>query len=387
MEERLRGSVVLMLFFGRPKPLYTITVHQPDGTVLADISRIATSRQFSVRRNRGDAITLGMDLYAAERLAIRNKTTIDDLFAEGRNEIRIRRGDRPMAAGQIAVAESALGSSGFQFQVQAIGYLDLLKDRYLHPSSTDPAANTTTLTNDIGEVMWWFINYTQNTISVPPHTLTNGSFGMTRGIIQTSRSLTDTWQPWATSIRDILIAITERIDSVDMAFSIDKAFNVYYPGIGGDKTELLFSYPGNIIDFRLPKDATGLVNTAIVRGSGNGSDQQVATIRQNTAAQTAFSRREGISDYPSINVLQTLQDKGDETLRLKSSSVKIPDIVLDGSRGVPLGAYWIGDRVRFAVPNRPSLAQLNGQTWRIGQIDVSINENDYEQVTLKVELS
>jgi len=52
-----------------------------------------------------------------------------------------------------------------------------------------------------------------------------------------------------------------------------------------------------------------------------------------------------------------------------------------------LGAYWIGDRVRFAVPNRPSLAQLNGQSWRIGQIDVSINENDYEQVTLKVELS
>jgi hypothetical protein len=376
-----------MLWFGGPQPLYSILVYTPDGTLLADVSRIMTKRSFTVTRNAADSISLGCDLYAAERAARQNQLGFDELWAEGINEVRIFRGDRPVAAGQMATVTSSVGTSGMTLELQVVGFLDLLKDRYLWPTNTTPGVSDTTLSDDVGEVMWWFIDYTQHDITSPGFALTNGSFGFMKGTIQPSRTLTDTWQPWATSIRDILIAITGRIDSVDMAFTVDKVFNVYSPGIGQRKPELLFQYPGNIVDFRVPKDATGLDNTAIVRGSGNGSDQQVVSVRQNTDAQVAFSRREVIVDYPDVNVLQTLSDYGDEALRLNSASSKVPDIVLDGRRGVPLGAYWIGDTVRFAVPNRPALAQLNGQEWRIAQITVDVNENDDEEITLRVALS
>jgi hypothetical protein len=211
----------------------------------------------------------------------------------------------------------------------------------------------------------------------------NGFMSVWKNTMQTSRTITDTWQPYATSIKDMIIALSERHDSIDFEFTPDRFFNVYYPGIGTDKTDLLFSYPGNIKSLSLPRDATQLVNYSINQGSGNG-DVQVIETREDAYSQAAFWRRERIDDYPSISVAAALDEKGDETLRLYAAPMTIPDVVLDGTKEPHLGAYWIGDWVRFSVPKRPAFAILNGQTWRINQIDVTIDQNDHEEIRLKV---
>jgi len=230
-------------------------------------------------------------------------------------------------------------------------------------------------------VAWNFINLTQGR--------TNGSFGFTLGTIQPSRTITDTWQPYATSIRDILIALTQRQNSIDFAFTADKVFNVYYPQ-GQDKTELRFALPGNIKSLRLPVDASELATLVIARGSGNGADQQVVQTYPATATpeQTTYRLREVIDDYPSINVTPTLIDKATEHYRKNATPTVIPEIVLDGNQEPFLGAYWLGDRVPISIDaNQGSaFAALDGQMWRVNEIDVSIDENDAETIRLKVGL-
>jgi hypothetical protein len=363
--------------------LYRVEVWTRQGEMLADISQEITQRQFTATRNRAEAITLTLDLYAAEQRAIKSHIDFDELFREGSNELRVYRGDRPLMGGTIYYVAPSIESNRATLDVRATGFLDLLKDRYVWPDASNFGRTYTN--QDVGAVMWDFINYTQSPIT--NWSLSNGDFGIRQGAIQTSRTLTDTWQPWATSIRDILIAITERINSVDMEFTYDKHFNIYYPGIGTDKTELLFTYPGNIKRFALPKDATHLANTVVSRGSGNGYDRQVVSVRQDTDMQIGVARRESIIDNPSVTVNQTLQDFADEEIRLNSASSKVPDIVLDGRKDPALGAYWIGDVVRFSVPQRSSFAVLNGQKWKINQITSNPDAEDGEEIILKVGLS
>ncbi len=356
---------------------YTIEIVNSSGQLVADVSGIATGRRYTVRRNRAETINLSFDLGEATRLARALGLSFTQLFAPGVNEVRVMRGARPMVGGQIVYVEPQLTADSRTMEVRATGFLDLFKDRYMLPTfpGTNERGETVYNATDMGAVAWDIISKTQ--------ALTNGSFGVTQGTIQASRLMGETYQPFATNIKDILIGLTERINGIDFAFTPEKVFNVYYPGLGTDKTELLFSYPGNIQEISAPIDATEIVNLSINRGSGNGLDQQIIRSRLDLATQPTYSRRERIDDYPSINVAATLDEKGEETLRRFATPTRIPQVTLDGAADPPLGSYWMGDRVRFAV-NDPAFAELDGQSWRINEIDVTVSDLDHERVTLKV---
>jgi transcriptional regulator of acetoin/glycerol metabolism len=174
---------------------------------------------------------------------------------------------------------------------------------------------------------------------------------------------------------------------VDFSFGPDRTFNVYYPGQGTEKTDLRFSWPGNIRELSLPVDASELATHVISRGSGNGDTQVIDTYPNSpTAEQATYKLREVIDDYPSINVAATLEEKGTEHYRKGSVPTVIPEITLDGNIEPYLGAYWVGDRVPVAIDaSAGSLyAALDGQTWRINEIDVTLSEDDNEQVRLKL---
>ncbi len=351
---------------------YRLWLYDPiSQKLLADVSRIARVRRFTVRRNRSESITLSFDLSEAERFARSIHVSMWDLFLPGRNDVRILRGNRFLLGGQINYVQPSLSGDSQSLEVRATGFLDLFKDRYLHPNFTRTFTNTA-----IGDIAWSFLDQTQLT--------PRGFAYIWKGTIQPSRTITDTWQPYSSSIKDLVIGLSDRINSIDFAFRPDRHFDVYSPGIGTDKTDLRFSYPGNISSISLPRDATQLVNYSINRGSGNGLDQQVIQTREDAASQASYFRRERIDDYPSITVEQTLRDKGDEALRLGAAPSMIPEVTIDGTREPYLGSYWIGDRVRFDVEAGTAFSALDGQTWRINEIDVSVDESDKETITLKV---
>ncbi len=358
--------------------IYTVELWSPQGQQIADLSPLLLSRHFKATRNRAEVVDLSFDLGQIESYCASLGQSVQQLLGPGYNEVRIKRGSRYLVGAQIHYLLPSLEGDKRTLEVRAVGFLELLKDRYLYPS--DGASLTQTVV-DIGQVAWNFINLTQGR--------TNGSFGFTLGTIQASRTITDTWQPYATNIKDILIALTQRNNSIDFAFTADKVFNVYYPQ-GQDKTELRFALPGNIKSLRLPVDASELATLVIARGSGNGADQQVVQTYPATATpeQTTYKLRELIDDYPSINVNQTLIDKATEHYRKNATPTVIPEIVLDGNQEPFLGAYWIGDRVPISIDaNQGSaFATLDGQMWRVNEIDVSIDENDAETIRLKVGL-
>jgi hypothetical protein len=352
--------------------LYTIELYTPAGVRLADISGLCVTRTYTVRRNRAEDIYLTLNLKKAQQLAQRLGIGFYQLFATGITEVRITRGSRPMVGGQLQYVHPRLAADGATLELRASGFLDRLGKVYLE--AADTRSFTTT---DMGQIAWSFIDQAQDK--------SHSNLGITQGTIQTSRNITDTWEPYSSSLKDIVIGLTERLNGIDFEFTPDKVFNVYYPGVGTDKTELLLSYPGNITSIGLPQDATTLANVVYVRGSGNG-DVQLLETRQDADSQASYSRREQILDFPSISVVATLQEKGDETLRLYATPMTIPVVVLDGTKEPFLGSYWIGDRVRFAVDTDryPAFAVLDGQTWRINEIACSIDESDHEAITLKV---
>lgn len=362
---------------------YVFELWSPSGQQIADISPYLRTRHFKVTRNRVEAIDMSFDLGQMESLVATLGTTVASFFGPGFNEVRIRRGDRYLTGGQISYLLPSIDGSKRSLDVRAVGFLEILKDRYLYP--TDGTALGLTYTNtDIGQIMWNMINLTQSR--------QNGNFGITQGTIETSRLVGDTWKPYGLNIRDILIGITKWYRSVDFAFSADKKFSVYARQ-GQDKTELRFALPGNIKSLRLPVDASQLANLVFARGSGNGSDQQLvqtwpASLSTSTPEQQVYKLREVINDYPSFNTAQPLTDRAQEEYRKYAAPTAIPEIVLDGNREPFLGAYWIGDRVPISIDANQgtAFAALDGQSWRINEIDVTIDENDAETITLKVGL-
>ena len=354
--------------------LYALEVVTPAGQLIADITQITPDFGYALRRNRAESITLDVDLTNAMDLASDYRLTLWELFAGYRNEIRIRRGNRYLLGGQITYAEPSLSADSRTLQVRAAGFMDLFATRYLLPTG-NPGGVTTFTGTDIGQIIWSMIQTSQ--------ALPNGNFGVTLGAIQTSRPLTDTWQPFATSLSDIFQAITERINSVDIAFSYDKKLYVYAPGIGTDKPELRLGYPGNITGISLPRDWTRTVNYAINRGSGNGTDVTPIQTRQDIASQASYGVRMRIDDYPDVSVTSTLNDYGDESLRRDASGSTIPKVTLNGGLEPQLGAYWLGDRVRFSVEDE-AFALIDGRSWRIDEIAVQVNAEHGENITLQV---
>jgi len=350
---------------------YRIEVWNPNtGQLVADISDLCTARHFVIRRNRPETIDLSLNLFSVQKRSVALGTPFNQLFAAGYNEIRITRGNRYLVGGQIGYTSAVLDSNGAKLDLRATGFMDLLKDRYLFPTDT---LNSTAV--DVSTVAWTHIAETQSK--------TNGDFGITLGSTQTSRVMDEQQQPFAKAIKDLLISYTELTTAPDIEFTPTRTFNSYFPGIGTDKSELRFAYPGNITALTLPSDATQLINLSINRGSGNG-DTQVVETRVSSPSQAIYKRREHVDDYPSQPLSAWLDSKGDETLRLSANPSTIPDITLDGKQEPYLGAYWIGDRIKLDVNAGSAFASLDGQTWRINEIDVTIDPNDHETIRLKV---
>jgi hypothetical protein len=357
--------------------LYTITIHDRlTGLEIADISRLCTKRHYVMTRNRSGMIDLELDLLAAEDFAVELGMGFYGLFNPGYSEIRVTRGTRPMMGGRLLEVTPSLSAEGDALQLTALGYLEMLTDRHVFPD------DTLTYTNeDIGQIAWNRINDTQNR--------EDGDLGITMGEIEPSRNIEEEDQaPFGKTVKELLIGYTDLSNSGDFEFTADKQFTWHYPGLGTDRPDNPFRYGdgGNIRSITAPRDASNMVNVSINRGANNGT-AQVFSIRQNTAAREAYGRHERVDDYSSIQSEELIQDFGDETLRTASSPSTLPTIELFGDRDPILGVYGLGDRVPLEIPDRPSFAHIHGQYLRINEIDVTVDANDHEDVSIEASIA
>jgi hypothetical protein len=355
--------------------LYSITIHDRlTGDEIADITNLCTKRHYVMTRNRPGLIDLEMDLFAAEDFAAALGMGFYGLFNSGIADIRVKRDGVWKIGGRLLDTTPDLSEDGGSFSLKTIGLLGMFSDRFLHPDDTLTYSNV-----DIGQVAWNRIAAAQ--------AKDDGDLGITLGLIEASRTIEEEEQAaFGKNIQELLIGYTDLSNSGDLEITADKQFNWHYPGLGADRPKHPFRYGngGNIKRIVAPRDATKLANVAYSRGANNGT-AQVFSLSQNTSSRAAYGRHESVEDYTSIQSQELVQSFGDEVIRTSSSPSILPTIELFGDRDPILNVYNLGDRVPLEIPDRPSFAHVHGQMLRLNEIDVTWDDNDYEDV--KVEAS
>lgn len=343
---------------------YSIEIFNESGLSLTEFSGIAKNRNMRFVRNGTYEASFSLDLDTLEKRAREISLNPYTMLLAGRNEVVIKRLEVPLFGGKIAYHTGKIGDSK-QVDVKVLGWLDLLKDRKTGPSDIVGP-------DDTAQILWDLIQTSQ--------AKTYGNFGITQGQLQTSVSrgpiLFEDIQ-----IKEILQNFAERENGIDFEFTWDKVFNVYYPQMGVQRDEFEFIYPGNIKEFSVSTDATKLANYITVRGQGLG-EGQIVDIVQDTDSQEQYGLREGLNDYSDIPDITFLQDLGNADLESSKIPVEIVDIVLDGNQQPYIGSYWLGDRIRIRINDIQMYSHIDAY-YRIDEINVNIDDEDNEVITLK----
>lgn len=346
---------------------YTLEILDNTGSLVADLTGRAKARNIKLIRNGVYEAAFEVDLDMLEQYA--RQLTFDprSILAVGQNQVKISRNGVPLFGGQIMLHEGTL-SEEHKLIVRAVGWLELLNNKYTASLKTFSAT-------DAGTIAKTLIDDAQ--------TGSNASFGIltSSGYIQASVNRDRTYE--YQNVKEAIIRLSEVKNGFDFEFTWDKKFYVYYPQMGGTRTEFTFEYPGNIKKIVVSEDGKQLVTQAIVRGQGFGEAQTVVT-RDDTTAQTAYKVRTKILDEASVIETATLQDKGDEVLRVQGSPLKVLKVTLDGNRYPPIGAYGLGDRVNVKVIGY-QMYPVDAY-YRIDEINIKISDDDSEEIELKLTL-
>lgn len=244
------------------------------------------------------------------------------------------------------------------------GYLDLFADRYITQtySNADPA-------------------YIASNLLTLAQAQTNGNVGVT---LAGSPYLTGaSFSPALVqqNVKQELQTLTTLVGSLfDFGFSSNKAFQTYQM-LGSRRNDFQINMGGpgsNVIGLYHQRTAAGtLYNEVIGLGSGFGVDQ-LKSVQDNTSSQINNYLRQSIKQYSNVKDQLQLNAYTAADLKIDSSLLEIPQIIIPGYalRGIPF--LGIGDRVPLNFPTHPFLANLNGQYFRIEQMDVKIDDNDFD---------
>jgi hypothetical protein len=344
---------------------YIYELYASNGSLLAELSGRAKNKSITIQRNRAGYASFTMDIYDFEKFCRSINVHPRSIIGVGSNELKVRRLNRYLFGGQIQYYDTTLGD-GNEITIRAVGYFDLFKDRYT-------SANKLFTNTDAGQIAWTLINDSQ--------TLTNGTFGITMGTIQTSVNRDRLYE--YKNVRDAIIQLSEVINGFDFEITHDKVFNVYYPRQGSTIDVFRFEYPGlNIKKIKPMVDASDLVNEVIARGQGIGAGQLVV-IRSDTVSQATYKLRQKIADFSDISLSNTLIQHADDINASKKDPVTQIEITIDGNQAPAVGSYWVGDYVPVVINNFQLYDNINN-TFRINEITINVDDQDSEEIVLRL---
>jgi hypothetical protein len=343
-----------------------IEIRNSNGTVVADLSGRCISRKLSFKRNQADTIELDFDLDNISNYCKLINSTIWDLFIVNSSEIRIYRDTKLITAGQICYAYPSISGDTRKLKVKAVGWFDLLSYRYTGETKEFSS-------EDAGDIAWTLINESQQQ--------TNGDFGFTEGIIQPSKNRDRSYS--YKNIKDAIVQLSEVIDGFDFEITPDKVFNVYYPKIGTKRDDLVFTYPGNIQNISFERDGTKMSNKVIGIGAGTGINA-TRSLSEDTTSQSIYQLREKVIQLPDISNQDTLEQHTDSETLIRGAYLDLPDILLDGNIDPKFGEYNVGDEIKIQITEYEEAFEKVKGWWRIEAIDLDIDENNHEDVRLRV---
>lgn len=316
-------------------------------------------------RNEPEEITWQVDLAEFEEYCRRSKVDPAQVFLVGSNEVRVRRGAKYLCGGSLTYRRAIITPSTQDIELRAVGFLNLFKDRYTQLNRIFTATQATTIAATV-------INESQG--QGP-----NWDFGVTIGSLATVGTHDRVYDE--VEIKQLLQNLTTvQVAPFDFEFTHDKVFNTY-AAIGSQRPELIFRYPGNIKSIDSPLDATNLVNSIRVLGSGSGSDAAARAVVDDTASQNDYKVREAKLLESDVTLADTLVEHGIAYLNSWSRPFEVPQLRVDGNLFPYITDYGIGDYISVEISHSDTLKHINAM-YRIERIDIGIDEDDNEDIQL-----
>lgn len=337
-----------------------------NGVMVADISRLAKSRGYTIKRNDAEELTFTLDVKAFEAHCVSAGRDPEATLVPYVTDVRVRRNGAYLFGTQVVDLNYTFNESGASMVVKCSGFLDLFRDRYITKTYT---------AEDSPEVARDMLDDTQTVY---------GDFGVENGPDQYVSGIPHDRAYIDQNIKDALLNLTELIDdNFDFAFTYDRKFNTYEMQ-GTYRPNLKLTYPYNIKSITTPKTALNLYNYTIGLGSGFGEE----TVRseggdaQDTVSRLNYGTRMRIVSFNSVSS-QDVLDQNTATENAKTKDLLIlPKLTVSGEF-IDLNTVWVGDRIPVEVQGHPSLP-LN-DIYRIEQIAVTLDDNDAEDIGLTVD--
>lgn len=337
---------------------YEFLITDKAGNTLATLDG-AGSRSYSIYLNKSGE--------ARFTLAPTDPKLTADLLLLGHKELKIKRDGTLVWGGELVYSRTDLSAEEERVEIAAKGYLNLLSYRYVGTTAGNP---TTYTDEDLADIAHDLITDSQ--------ALSNGDYGITLGANPISRNGDRTYD-----FRNLLEALeglsNDNVDNgIDFEITPDKTFNAYYPKKGRQLDSVVFEWGVNVDEFFEIKDATRMVNQAIVLGSGEGNSMITAT-RNDTNLQETYKLRQDILYHKSVVKQSTLEEHGDRALFERGSQSQIIGVKTRGDLPPSFGSYQVGDTVRVKIKH--GIVNIDSY-WRIYGIEVRVGDEDEEEITV-----
>lgn len=337
-----------------------------NGVLVADISKLAQERKYTIRRNDAEDLEFTLDVKAFEQHCVDAGRDPEATLVPYVTDVRVKRNGSYLFGTQVVDMAYTFGEGGASVVVKCTGFLDLFRDRYI--TKTYPLTEATEIAQDM-------LDESQTVY---------GDFGVVNGPeqyvtgVQRERNYIDQ------NIKDALMSLTDLIDgNFDFTFTYDRKFNTYEKQ-GSYRPGLKLTYPYNIKSITTPKTALNLYNYTIGLGSGFGEEtvRSEGGAAQDTDSRLNYGTRMRILSFNSVED-QTVLDQNTAAENAKTKDLLILPKLTVSSEFLDLNTVWVGDRIPVEVQGHPSLP-LN-DIYRIEQLAVTIDENDAEDIGLTVD--
>lgn len=334
-----------------------------NGVMVADISKLATSRSYTIKRNDSEELQFTLDVKAFEDHCVKAGRNPEATLVPYVTDVRVKRNGAYLFGTQVVDINYTFGEGGASMVVKATGFLDLFASRLI--TKTYTAEESTEIARDM-------LDDTQ---------VIYGDFGVENGPEQYNTGVNRDRTFIDQNIKDALVNLTDLIDgNFDFAFTYDRKFNTYQMQ-GTYRPNLKLTYPYNIKSISTPKTALNLYNYTIGLGSGFGEE----TVRSEVSdidSRLNYGTRMRQVTFNSVQD-QTVLDQNTAAENAKTKDLLIlPKLTVTGDF-LDLNTVWVGDRIPVEIQGHPSLP-LN-DIYRIEQLSVSIDENDAEDIGLTVD--
>lgn len=345
--------------------LYELELWDTNDVPVADISSLAKNRRYSIKRNEAETLTFDIDLDALNRLAASIGAQSRTILWPYQTEVKVKRDGRYLFGSYVVEAIPTFDKRSATLQVKCVGYLNLFGDRY-----TNNVYNATEAT----EIACDLITSTQ--------AQANGDFGVTIGAQQYVTGYDRDRTDWRFKrIKDAIQELT-RLENgrFDFKFTWDKQFETYQQ-LGSVRQDVVLRYGegSNILTVTVPTEAQSLYNKVYGLGYGFGDDQITST-QSDVTSQLNYKLREGIVQYNSNQTQEVLDENTSGYLLSVKDMLQIPQVTTNRF-GIDLGQTSIGDRIQVDLSAYDYTSNIDG-LYRIEQIDVGLDDNDDETITL-----